>query len=75
MHTKVKMAGQPVTTPSTLEAIQGAPTAPAVQPSVVPTTPKQTAAQSPKAATCTQQKTLAPGHVQPLTSRTDVTPC
>ena len=45
-HPKVEVAGQPVTTPSTPEAVQlqQAPTAPAVQPSVAPTTPKQTAA-------------------------------
>ena len=40
MHTKVEVTGQPVTTPSTSEAVQQTPTAPAVQPSVALTTPK-----------------------------------
>ena len=55
-NTKVEVAGQSVTTQSTSEAVQleQAPTAPAVQPSVAPSTPKQAAAQSPTAATCTQ---------------------
>ena len=46
MHPKVEVAGQPVTTPSTSEAVQlqQAPTAPTVQSSVAPTTPKQAAA-------------------------------
>ena len=46
---KVEVAGQPVTTPSTSEAVQlqQAPTAPAVQPPVAPATPKQAAAWSP----------------------------
>ena len=46
------MAGQHITTLSTSEADQQAPTAPAAQPSVTPATPKQAAAQSPTAATC-----------------------
>ena len=71
------MAEQPVTTPSTSEAVQlqQAPTAPTVQPPVAPATPKQAAAQSPTATTRTQQKTPATADVQPLTGRTDVTPC
>ena len=69
------MAGQPVTAPSTSEALQQAPTAPIVQPSVTPATLKQAAAQSPTAATHTQQKALATIDVHPLTGRTDVTPC
>ena len=71
------MAGQPVTTPLTSEAVQlqQAPTAPAVQPSVAPTTPKQAAAQSPTAATHTQRKSPVTTDVQPPTGRTDVTPC
>ena len=71
------MAGQPVTTPSTSEAVQlqQAPTAPAVQPSVAPATPKQAAAQSPTAVTCTQWKTTVTIDVQPLTGRTNVAPC
>ena len=46
MHPKVEVAGQPVTTPSTSEAVQPqqAPTASAVQSSVAPATPKQAAA-------------------------------
>ena len=46
MHPKVEVAGQPITTLSTSEAVwlQQTPTAPAVQPSVAPTTPKQAAA-------------------------------
>ena len=50
--TKVEVAGQPNTTPSTTAAAQQAHTAPTVQPSVAPTTPKQAAARSPTAATC-----------------------
>ena len=71
------MAGQPVTTPSTSEAVQlqQAPTAQAVQPHVAPATPKQAAAQSPTAATRIQQKTPVTTDVQPPTGRTDVTPC
>ena len=70
------MAGQPVTTPSTSEAVQlqQAPTAPAKQPSVAPATPKQAAAQSPTAATRIQWKTPVTTDVQPATSRTDVAP-
>ena len=70
------MAGQPITTPSTSEAVQlqQAPTAPAVQPPVAPTTPKQAAAQSPTAATHTQLKTPVTTDVHPPTGRTDVTP-
>ena len=49
--TKVEVAGQPGTTPSTSEAVQQipaqrAPTAPAAQLSVAPATPKQAAARS-----------------------------
>ena len=71
------MAGQPITTPSTSEAVQlqQAPTAPAVQPPVAPATPKQAAARSPTAATRTQQKTPVTTDVQPPTGRTDVAPC
>ena len=68
------MPGQPVTTLSTSEAVQQTPTAPTVQPSVAPITPKQAAAQSPTAATHTRWKTPATADVQPLTSRTDVAP-
>ena len=70
------MAGQPITTPSTSEAVQlqQAPTAPAVQPPVAPATPKQAAARSPTAATHTQRKTPVTTDVQPPTGRTDVTP-
>ena len=68
------MAGQPVTTPSTSEGVQSAPTAPTVQLSIAPATPKQVAAQSPIAATCTQQKTPATADVQSPTGRTDVAP-
>ena len=62
------MAGQPVTTPSTSEAVQlqQAPTA--------PTIPKQAAARSPTAATRTQRKTPVTTDVQPPTGRTDVAP-
>ena len=76
MHPKVEVAGQPVTTPSTSEAVQlhQTPTAPAVQPSVAPATPKQAAARSPTAAACIQWKVPVTTDVQPLTSRTDVTP-
>ena len=70
------MAGQPVNTPSTSEAVQlqQAPTAPAVQPSVAHATPKQAAAQSHTAATRTQWKTPVTTDVQPPTSRTVVAP-
>ena len=46
MHPKVEVAGQPVTTPPTSEAVQlqQTPTAPTVQPPVAPATPKQAAA-------------------------------
>ena len=73
-HPKVEVAGQPVTAPSTSEAVQlqQAPTAPTVQPPVAPATPKQAAAQSPTAATHTQRKTPVTTDVQPPTSRTDV---
>ena len=54
--------------------LQQAPTAPAVQPSVAPATPKQAAAQSPTAATRTQRKTTVTTDVQPPTGRTDVAP-
>ena len=76
MHTKVEVAGQPITTPSTSEAVQlhQTPTAPAVQPSVAPTTAKQAAAQSLAAATRTQWKTPVTTDIQPPTGRTDVTP-
>ena len=76
MHPKVEVAGQPVTTPSTSEAVQlqQAPTAPTVQPSVAPTTPKQAAARSPTAASHIQWKTPVTTDVQPQTGRTDVTP-
>ena len=76
MHTKVEVAGQSVTTPSTSEAVQlqQTPTASAVQPSVAPTTPKQAAAQSPTAATHTQRKTPVTTDVQPPTGRTFVAP-
>ena len=75
-HPKVEVAGQPITTPSTPEAVQlqQAPTAPTVQPSVAPATPKHAAAQSPTAATCTQWKTPVTTDVQPPTSRTVVAP-
>ena len=55
-HPKVEVAGQPVTTPSTSEAVQlqQATSAPTVQPSVAPAKPKQAAAQSPTAATPTE---------------------
>ena len=71
------MTGQLVTTLSTSEAVQlqQAPTAPTVQPSVAPATPKQAAAQSPTAATHTQWKTPATADVQPPTGRTIVAPC
>ena len=82
--TKVEVAGQPVTTPSTSNAdqlataqqtpAQRAPTAPAAQPSVAPATPKQAAARSSTAAIRTQRKTPANADVQPLTGRTVVTP-
>ena len=70
------MAGQPVTTPSTSEAVQlqQAPTAPTVQPPVAPATPKQAAAQSPTAATHIQRKMPVTTDVQPLTGRTVVAP-
>ena len=75
-HPKVEVAGQPITTPSTSEAVQlqQAPSAPAVQPPVAPAIPKQAAAQSPTAATRTQRKTPVITDVQPPTSRTDVAP-
>ena len=75
-HPKVEVAGQPITTPSTSEAVQlqQAPTAPAVQPSVAPATPKQAAARSPTAATRTQRKTPVTTDVHPPTGRTDVAP-
>ena len=66
------MTGQSITTPSTSEAVQQ--TLPAAQPSVAPATPKQAAAQSPTAATHNQWKAPATVDVQPLTSRTVVTP-
>ena len=44
MHTKVEVAGQPITTPSTSEAVQHTPTVPAVQLPIAPATPKQAAA-------------------------------
>ena len=75
-HPKVEVAGQPITTPSTSEAVQlqQAPTASAVQPPVAPATPKQAAARSPTAATHTQRKTPVTTDVQPPTGRTDVAP-
>ena len=75
-HPKVEVAGQPITTPSTSEAVQlqQAPTAPAVQPSVAPATTKQAAAQSPTAATRMQQKAPVTTDVHPPTGRTDVAP-
>ena len=75
-HPKVEVAGQPITTPSTPEAVQlqQAPTAPTVQPSVAPATPKQAAARSPTAATRTQRKTPVTTDVHPPTGRTDVAP-
>ena len=71
------MAGQPVTTSSTSEAVQlqQAPTAPTVQPSVAPATSKQAAAQSPTAAARIQWKTPVTTDVPPPTGRTDVAPC
>ena len=76
MHPKVEVAGQPVTTPSTSEAVQlqQPPTAPTVQPPVAPATPKQAAARSPTAATRIQWKMPVTTDVQPPTGRTDVTP-
>ena len=69
------MAGQPVTTPSTSAVqLQQAPTAPALQPSVAPATPKQAAARSPTAATRIQWKTPVTTDVHPPTGRTDVAP-
>ena len=57
------MAGQPITTPSTSEAVQ------------LQQAPKQAAARrSPTAATRTQQKTPVTTDVQPPTGRTDVAP-
>ena len=75
-HPKVEVTGQPITTPSTSDAVQlqQAPTAPAVQPSVAPTISKQAAARSPTAANHIQQKAPATADVQPLTGRTDVAP-
>ena len=55
-HTpRLKWLDNPVTTPSTSEAVQlqQAPTAPTVQPSVAPATPKQAAARSPTATAST----------------------
>ena len=75
MHTKVEVAGQPITILSTSEADQQVPTAPAAQPPVSPATSKQAAAQSPKAATHIQQMTPATADVPPLNSRTDIVPC
>ena len=76
-NTKLEVAGQPVTTPSTSEAVQlqQAPTAPTVQPPVAPATPKQAAAQGPTVATHTQRKTTVTTDIQPPTGRTDVAPC
>ena len=74
MHTKVEVAGQSITTPSTSNAVQHAPAVPAVQPPVAPATPKQAAAQSPTAVTCIQWKALATADIQPPTGRTVVTP-
>ena len=59
MHTKVEVTGQPITTPSTSDAVQQAPTASTAQPSVTPTTPKQAATQSPTATTHIQWMTPA----------------
>ena len=75
-HSKVEVAGQPITTPSTSEAVQlqQTPTASAVQPPVAPATPKQAAARSPTAATSSQWKTPVTTDVHPSTSRTDVAP-
>ena len=56
------MAGQPITTPSTSEAVQ------------LQQAPKQAAARSPTAATRTQWKTPVTTDVQPPTGRTDVAP-
>ena len=76
MHPKVEVAGQPITTPSTSEAVQlqQTPTASAVQPPVAPATPKQAAARSPTAATRTERKTPVTTDVHPPTGRTDVAP-
>ena len=75
-HTKVEVARQLFTTPSTPESVQlqQTPTAPAVQPTVAPTMSKQAAARSPTAVTCIQRKTPVTTDVQPLTGRTDVAP-
>ena len=69
MH--VEVAEQPVSTPSTSEAVQQGPTAPTVQPSVASATPKKAAAQSPIAAT---QQIISVDDIQLLTGRTDITP-
>ena len=74
MHTKVEVAGLPITTPSTSEAVQNAPAVPAVQPPVAPTIPKQATAQSPTALTCIQWKAPATTDIQPQTGRTAATP-
>ena len=70
------MAGQPVTSPSTSEAVQlqQVPTVPTVEPPVAPTTPKQAAARSPTAATHTPRKTTVTTDVHPPTGRTVVAP-
>ena len=75
-HPKVEVAGQPVTIPSTSKAVQlhQMPTAPTVQPSVAPATPKQAAAQSPTAATHTQRKAPVTTDNHPPTTRTVVAP-
>ena len=64
----------PLHQPQKLYSYSRAPTAPAVQPSVAPATPKQAAARSPTAATRTQRKTPVTTDVQPPTGRTDVAP-
>ena len=79
MHTKVEVAGQPVTTFSTSEAdqqtpTQGVPTTPIVQPPVAPATPKKAAIRSLTVATHAQQKIPVTADVQPQTGRTVVTP-
>ena len=43
MHPKVEVAGQPITTSSTSEAVQRATTAPMAQPFVSPIIPQQAA--------------------------------
>ena len=74
MHTKVQVAGQSITTPSTSVADQPVPTVPIAQPCVAPTTPEQAASHSHTAATRIQWVTSASADVQPLTGRTDVAP-